>query len=290
MDIPSLHAFIAVADNESFSKASEQLHLTQPAISKRVASLEEELGTQLFNRIARHVSLTDAGRQLLPKALQLVQQAEDMQRFASTLSGDMSGTLSIAMAHHIGLHRMPPILRKFSQKYPRATLDLRFEDSEIAFAMVEKGEIEFSVITLPNELPRQLEQEVLWHDELVIVVGEKHRLSQYNQIDTSMLSKFACVLPGSETETYKVIEREFKRANLELNVQMQTNNLETLKMLTAAGLGWSLLPKTMLDKSLINIGYSEKLERKLGLVRHKRRSFSNLALAFQEVIYQAIKG
>ena len=95
MDISSLQAFIAVARNESFSKASEQLFVTQPAISKRVAALEEELGTQLFNRIARQISLTEAGKQLLPKAQELVHQAEDMQRYASNLNDDILSLIHI---------------------------------------------------------------------------------------------------------------------------------------------------------------------------------------------------
>jgi len=134
MDILALQAFIAVARHESFSKASEQLFVTQPAISKRVASLEEELGTRLFNRVARQISLTEAGKQLLPKAQDLVDQAEDMQRYASNLSSDISGNLSVAIAHHIGLHRMPPILKEFNQRYPKVDLDIRFEDSDQAFA------------------------------------------------------------------------------------------------------------------------------------------------------------
>ena len=85
MDISALQAFIAVARYRSFSMASDSLFVTQPAISKRVAALEYELGTQLFNRIARQISLTDAGKQLLPKAQEVVNQAEDLQRYASNL-------------------------------------------------------------------------------------------------------------------------------------------------------------------------------------------------------------
>ena len=98
MDISALQAFIAVARYESFSKASEALFITQPAVSKRVASLEDELGAQLFNRIARQISLTEAGKQLLPKAQDLVHQAEDMQRYASNFQDEISGNLSLAIA------------------------------------------------------------------------------------------------------------------------------------------------------------------------------------------------
>ena len=95
VDIAALQAFISVAQCESFSRASEALHLTQPAVSKRVAALEKELSTQLFNRINRQISLTEAGRQLLPRAIDLVEQARDIQRFATSLEQEVMGALKI---------------------------------------------------------------------------------------------------------------------------------------------------------------------------------------------------
>lgn len=284
MDISALQAFIAVARYESFSKASEQLFVTQPAISKRVASLEEELGAQLFNRIARQISLTEAGKQLLPKAQDLVHQAEDMQRYASNLSDDISGNLSVAIAHHIGLHRMPPILKEFNLRHPKVTLDIRFEDSDQAYTAVEQGDIEFAVITLPQNLPDKLIKEVVWHDALNIMVSQDHALANEATLSLAMLSNYPCVLTSPDTETHQVIRREFRQRSLDFNVQMQTNNLETLKMLTGAGLGWSLLPKTMSDKSLKALDVGLQLSRDLGLVVHGRRSLSNAALALKGLI------
>ena len=284
MDISALQAFIAVARNGSFSKASEQLFVTQPAISKRVAALEEELGTQLFNRIARQISLTEAGKQLLPKAQDLVHQAEDMQRYASNLNDDISGNLSIAISHHIGLHRMPPILKEFNLRHPKVQLDIRFEDSDQAFSAVEHGDIEFAVITLPNELPEKLIKETIWQDQLNVMVGLEHPLSNQSEISLEVLAAYQCVLPDKETETHKIIDRQFKELGLEMKVQMETNNLETLKMLVGAGLGWSLLPKTMLDESLRVLSLDAKLVRELGVVLHRKRSLSNAAHALLTLI------
>jgi len=284
LDISTLQAFIAVARHESFSKASEQLHVTQPAISKRVASLEEELGAQLFNRIARQISLTEAGKQLLPKAQDLVHQAEDMQRYASNLTDDISGNLSVAIAHHIGLHRMPPILKEFNRRHPNVTLDIRFEDSDKAYIGVEHGDIEFAVVTLPRYIPDKLMKETVWIDDLDIMVSNDHVLANQATLDLPVLSKFPCVLTSPDTETHQVILREFEQRDLKANVQMQTNNLETLKMLTSAGLGWSLLPKTMCGEGLKALDVGLRLSRELGLVVHKRRSLSNAALALKSLI------
>lgn len=284
MDISALQAFIAVARHGSFSKASDTLFVTQPAISKRVAGLEDELGTQLFNRIARSISLTEAGKQLLPKAQDLVSQAEELQRYASNLTDDISGTLSIAIAHHIGLHRMPPILKEFNFRHSKVELDIRFEDSEQAFHAVEHGDIEFAVITLPHELPEKLRKQTVWIDDLNVVVGLDHALAKMQKVSIKQLADYPSVLPSSDTETHKVMRRVFVERQLELRVQMETNNLETLKMLVGAGLGWSLLPKTMSDASVKVLDIDVTLTRELGLVYHSRRSLSNAALAMIELM------
>ncbi|NNC98824.1 MAG: LysR family transcriptional regulator [Gammaproteobacteria bacterium] len=287
MEISALQAFICVARHESFSKASEQMHLTQPAVSKRVATLEQQLGTLLFNRINRQISLTEAGQQLLPKAQELVIQAEDMQRFASNLHEDISGTLSIAISHHIGLHRMPPMLSAFNRRHPDVKLDIRFEDSEQALSLVERGDIEFAVITLPSELPANLNGEVAWCDKLQIVFGAGHGLQSRQSVSLAELADYPCVLPTAETETHKIMQREFARAGLSMKVQMSTNNLQSLKMLAVAGIGWSLLPETMLDDQLRVLDLQRKLTRDLGLVAHRRRSLSNAAQAMRQLIKAA---
>jgi DNA-binding transcriptional LysR family regulator len=283
MDIAELQAFIEVARYASFSKAAEHMHLTQPAVSKRVASLELVLGANLFNRIARQIDLTETGRQLLPKAQELVNQAKDMKRFASSLNDQVSGSLSVAISHHIALYRLPPILAEFNQLYPAVKLDIRFEDSEQAFSSVERGDIEFALITLPHELPASLQAQPLWRDDLQVVVGKTHALSQQATITLGQLAEHSAVLPAADTETHQIIQREFEQAELTMNVQMQTNNLQSLKMLVVAGTGWSLLPQTMLDEELQVLDIGCKLTRDLGLVVHRKRSFSNAARAMSKL-------
>ena len=132
MDTANLDAFLAVAHTGSFSRAAEQLHLTQPAVSKRIASLEQQLGTRLFDRIGKHVHLTEAGRALKPRAELIISLLNDTSRALGNLSSTIQGRLRLATSHHIGLHRLPPVLRRFTKAYPGVELDIQFLDSEIA--------------------------------------------------------------------------------------------------------------------------------------------------------------
>ena len=174
MDIASLKAFIAVADTQSFSLAAEQLFLTQPAISKRVSTLEGELDVRLFDRIGRSVSLTEAGEALLPRARTILLEVEDSVRALSNLSGEVHGTLRFGTSHHIGLHRLPPFLKRFIRHHPQVRLDIRFMDSEEACAAVEHGELELAIVTLPPAPAPSLLLQQIWDDPLAIVVSRGH--------------------------------------------------------------------------------------------------------------------
>lgn len=292
MDINALQAFIEVARKGSFSLASETLFITQPAISKRIAALEEDLGTKLFNRISRKVSLTDAGKKLLPKALELVDELNDMRRYATSLSDEIKGELLIGTSHHVSMHRLPPVLRKYRQQYKEVHLDMTFGESDVMCKLVERGEIELAVVTLPKTLPDSLETRVLWADSLHFVVGPEHSLLGVPSLSLEQLAEYPCVLPAESTETYRVINREMERYGLTLNVQMTNNNLDTLKMLVGAGFGWTLIPQTLLDESVEEIELENKglvFERELGVVLHRKRSLSNAAKAMLEMVISVIE-
>src|SRR5690625_2003504 len=151
MDLQLLNAFAGVAEAGSFSLAGETLHLTQPAVSKRIAALESLMGERLFDRIGRKTTLTEAGRTLLPYAHRILWEMENGRRALSGLSDTVGGRLSLGASHQIGLHRMPDILRGYARDYPDVELDLHFQDSEKACAAVEHGGIEIAIITLPPE-------------------------------------------------------------------------------------------------------------------------------------------
>jgi len=291
MDTQNLKAFVEVATIRSFSEAAETLHLTQPAVSKRIATLENQLGCKLFDRISRTVHLTEAGLSLLPRAQQILQLVKDAQRSIADLHGEVSGSLSIGISHHIGLHRLPPVLQKFSQRFPAVHFDINFIDSEEAYEQVMQGRIELGVITLDparqpskadrDKLATPLVQQPIWQDQLVVTVAPNHPLATVKDPDIIALSQYTAILPGLNTYTGQIIKQTFAQRQLKLKVSMATNYLETIKMMVSIGLGWSVLPKTMLDASTQALPISDfELGRTLGYVHHKNRSLSNAASAF----------
>lgn len=284
MDLASLEAFLAVAESGGFSTAGERLHLTQPAVSKRIAALEQHLGRRLFDRVGREVALTEAGRALLPRARGILGEMEDTRRALGNLDVDVGGSLSLATSHHIGLHRLPPLLRAFLRTHPQVAVDLRFLDSEQAWSEVLHGRLELAITTLgPAAAP--LHAVPVWDDPLEFVVAPDHPLAARGRATLAELARHPAVLPDASTFTHRIVAGRFADAGLTLRLHMTTNAMETLKMLAGVGLAWSVLPHTMLDASTVALRVpGARLRRQLGYVTHAGRTLSNAARAFMALL------
>jgi DNA-binding transcriptional LysR family regulator len=285
MDISALQAFLAIAETGSFSRAADTIFVSQPAISKRIAGLEDELGARLFDRIGRRVQLTPVGQALINPARAILNDIDDAKRRVANLSGEISGRLGLGTSHHIGLHRLPPALKRFHQDYPDVHLDLRFMDSETACRAVEQGELELAIVTLPTATLGPLNAVPVWDDPLEIVVGKMHPLAAKRRINVDALVRYPAVLPGTGTFTRELILAALGPRREQLRVGMSTNYLEVLKMLVAIGLGWSALPHTLIDQEIEVVHIKEiKIRRALGIVTHSARTLSNAAQAMIRIV------
>jgi len=291
MDTSTLQAFLAVAESGSFSKAASQLYLTKSAVSKRIALLEEQLGSKLFDRIGRSISVTEAGNELLPRARDILLQFDDAKRAINNISsGEIMGTLSFAASHHISLHRLPNYLRRFSEECPDVELDLRFEESEVAYEGVLKGDLELALITLSPDPDENIHSEIIWDDLLQYVVSEDHPLATSNEITLAELTAYNAILPGANTFTRSLVEQLFDQHDLSLNVTMSTNYLDTIHMMVSIGLGWSLLPESLVgDLKVLKVVDSEPVHRNLGIIFHRNRTLSKAANHLAEILKSARK-
>lgn len=285
MDTDTLKAFVYTAKSQSFSSAAQQLFITQPAISKRIAKLETELNHKLFDRLGRDLQLTPAGEALLPRAEKILRELTETERHIQELSGEIIGTLRVATSHHVGLHHLPPILREFASSHTNVNLQFEFLDSEQAHEKVLYGECELAFVTLAPKIETPLCNEVIWRDPLSVVVAKNHPLLANQELSLAMLSREPAILPDLNTFTGRLIKETFEREGLSLTVNMATNYLETIKMMVSVGLGWSILPNTLMDAQIkaLNVP-SISVSRDLGIVYHQKRTLSNAARAFLDVV------
>ncbi len=285
MQIAQINAFIAVAELESFSLAADKLHITQPAVSKRIRQLEIQLKADLFDRIGKRSMLTPNGQAFKPHAERILQELKTFRSGLSHQLGAPSGTLTLATSHHIGLHRLPQILRDFKIRFPAVDLDLHFMDSEDACVAIANNELELAVVTLPELADEKLHCEPVWIDQLVAVLAVDHSLSESSGIEPELLLEHAAILPSKGTFTRKIIDKLFADKLEHLKIILETNYLETIKVMVSANLGWSILPLSMVDANLIHRqlkGFD--VHRRLGIVTHKDRTLSASSSAMIELL------
>ena len=284
MDNQCLQAFVSVAECASFSVAAERLHLTQSAVSKRIAILEQQVGKKLFDRIARQVTLTEAGNALLPRAKHILQEYESAIQALNDLSGKAQGVLRIAISHHLGLHRLPPILKIFARQHPMVNLDIEFMDSEKAYEQVLHGQSEVAVITLALDSHQNIFSKKIWADPLRFICASDHPLTKIEVPNLNDLSQYPVILPGLNTYTGRIIQNLFDSQDIPLKSTLSTNFLETISTMVEIGLGWSVLPETLVKNLHVMTPDYTEVVRELGYIHHRKRSLSNAAVAFLQLL------
>jgi len=288
MQIPQITAFLAVAELQSFSLAAERLHITQPAVSKRIRQLEETMQTTLFDRIGKKSILTPNGLALIPHAEQILLEIKTYKARLEREHDKPSGILTLATSHHVGLHRLPQVLRDFKIEYPQVDLDLHFMDSEDACIAVSKNELELAIVTLPEIPDERLNLEPIWIDLLQVVLAPDHPLSHLSEINSDQLLDYPAILPSTGTFTRKIINQYFATAKGSMKIILETNYLETIKVMVSANLGWSMLPISMLDNTLTGISLNGlEIKRSLGIVTRRNRTLSLNSKAMIAMLRQA---
>ncbi|MBE9568814.1 MAG: LysR family transcriptional regulator [Proteobacteria bacterium] len=282
MDIHNIRAFLMVAETGSFSRAADKLFITQPAISKRISTMEFSLDCQLFDRLGKNVQLTQAGAALVPSYQRILAELNESERIISALRTDVSGHLRFGTSHHIGLHRLPPVLRDYTRQHPKVELDIQFMDSEQAAALILKGEIEIALITLPDTIDKPFTTIPVWSDPMQCVVANDHPLAKQKTVTRKQLAEHGVLIQSHSTHTRDIIDRALK-LDSNIKIIMESNYLETIKAMIQNGLGWGVLPESMIDKSLHRLKIRDvKMERHLGVLLHASRTLSNSAAALLE--------
>ena len=284
MNLAAFEAFVKVMETGSISLAADQLFITQPAVTKRIHSLEDYFGVKLFESAGRGVQATHAAHSLLPKVKNWLNELGYIHHTLSHEQGQVQGKLKIGTSHHIGLHHLPNHLREYVQEFPNVTLDVHFVDSEQAHEQVLAGDLELAFLTLPPKLDERLSYVTIWNDPLVFVVASFHPLAHQKNLQLTDLLAYPSLLPAAQTYTSQITLAEFEKQGVKPKVTMSNNPLESIRMLVSIGLGWSVLPKTLVNQDLQQLDIDLEMNRKLGMVWHPGRTQSRAVLELIEMM------
>lgn len=242
MELWQLRTFRAVAENLNFTKASEQLFLTQSAVSHQIKALEEEFGVPLFIRGKRGVKLTDAGKKALAYANKILDEAEAMREFVTGREKSLAGRVRVAAATQALVYLFAPLFEEFMDEFE--TVELVFRTTVSTEQTVEdilNGVADVGFASLAVYSPN-LEIVELFEDELVLVCGKKHRLANKDEISIKNLADERWILFERGASIRRTTDDFFKQNKLEPETALESNDTYFIKIMIEHGLGISLLP------------------------------------------------
>ncbi len=246
--VRQLRVFDAVARLLSFSRAAEELHLTQPAVSMQVKALESQAGLALLEQVGRRVFLTDAGRVLHARANTVIRELAEADEALAALRGLTQGRLPIA-AVSTAKYFAPPLLARFLQAHPGVQLELAIDNREAVIAKLGANEVDLAIMGRPPSSLDTAAQAFAPHPHVVIAPAG-HPLAGRRRIRLEELARERFVVrePGSGTRT--LLEKHFAEHGLAVPVAMQMASNETIKQAVIAGLGLSFLSRHTLGLEL----------------------------------------
>jgi DNA-binding transcriptional LysR family regulator len=247
MDVKALRTFVEVARKQGFTRASETLHVTQPAISKMVRALEEELGTPLLLRERRRVTLTDAGRLVLERAQGILDAVRGIEEEVVELAALRRGRLRIGLPPIVGVAFFPPLLAEFHTAHPGIVLELREEGSHHIEALVLARELDVGAVVLPTD-EKAFGTMPFVHDELRAVLHPSHPLARRRTLALGELEGTPFVLYRPEFALHGHILEACRRAGFTAHVASESSHWDFIVAMVAANIGVALLPQTICNQ------------------------------------------
>ncbi|MDY3870927.1 MAG: selenium metabolism-associated LysR family transcriptional regulator [Clostridiaceae bacterium] len=292
MDIKQLEVFTAVVDSNSFSKAAEQLHLTQPTVSTHIASLEKELKIKLIVRTTKEIFPSEAGKLLYQYARKILRTRKEAVEAIQAYSKEMCGTIHIAASTIPGQYFLPKLLRSFREKYPDIQFAMETTDSQEVVAAVASRAAEIGFCGTLLDAPKCTYQDFA-DDRLVLITPNTRKYRQYQKkgfpvrriLDESFISRESGSGTRKETEQFL---REMGVDVSQLKVAVEVRSTDNIKKMVSEGLGIAVISRAAAENdcqfgNLLAFDFdSVSLRRKLYIVRHKKGILSPIAQTFYD--------
>jgi LysR family transcriptional regulator, transcriptional activator of the cysJI operon len=242
MQIESLKVFCDLVETESFTKAAQINNVTQSAVSQQISSLERTFKSPLIERSKRKFRLTREGQVLYDFSKQIIQNYESLHSKLQELKDIISGMIRIATIYCIGLHDLPPYVRKFMKIYPAVNVHVEYRRFNQVYEDVLGNVVDLGLVAYPSKDAR-LEIVPLHKDPLVIICHPQHPFAKQKTVKLKMLTgqKFVCFEP--DLPTRKAVNKIFREYGVSVNNVMEFDNIETVKRAVEIDAGVSIVPR-----------------------------------------------
>jgi DNA-binding transcriptional LysR family regulator len=284
-----LQVFYTVARHLSFTKAAEQLFMTQPAVTFQIKQLEEQFNTRLFERSHGKIALTPAGQMVMSYAGRILGLSEEMETRVADLTGAMGGPLLLGASLTIAEYILPRILGEFKAKHPQVHAHMTVGNSEMIETRVADHTLDLGLIETPAHLPGLL-TEMVCEDELVVICAPGHDFAKLQSVKPHQLLDEPYVSRETGSGTREFADQYLRRCEVmpeDLNVVMELGSLEAIKGVVETGLGISIVSRATASKerhlgTLAVVPLEPRLIRTMSFVHPKEKFRSRLLNTFVE--------
>lgn len=289
MDLDQLRYFLRVAKRQNFTRAAEELGISQPALSRSIQKLEEELGQPVFERRSRSVALTDAGTLLQTRAQQALTLLDDTK--AEITDDGQQGRLRVGAIPTIAPYFLPDVLRQFSTEFPKATLLVQEHTTDALLKCCAQGEIDLAILALPVAA-KYLEVEALFEEELLLVLPTDHPLVEKDKIRLSDVEPYPFVLLDEAHCLSHNIESFCQQRSFQPVAVERTSQLAMVQELVSLSHGISMIPamarrRDQSDRRIYRTLTGKKPTRTVAVAWNPYRFESRLQKAFRERLRRA---
>lgn len=294
MDLQRLRTFRTVATLMNFNRAASVLNYSQSAVSAQIKTLENELGTLLFNRIGKSIQLTAAGVKMLTYADKLLAiEEEALAEIADRNAA--SGLLTIRMPQTMATHYLPRILCDFHPRFPGLRLDVTSCAQHQLEHELKIGTVDLAFLFADGIAAKELETELLCVEPLSVVAHPDHALAAYVQVDFKDLEGQLLLLPKNDCGYRMMFEETLTVQRVTPAAVIEMNSIDAIKQTLIAGIGVGLLPeiatrRETAEKKIADLAWAEQLETGVLMIRHLGKRCSPALEAFMEAVHKHVAG
>lgn len=287
MEIRQLNYFQEIAKHKSMTKAADSLHISQPALSKMMKSLEDEIGLPLLNRTNKICELTDSGIIVLEYTKKIQSLFHEMSDTLNDMTNLQRGNIHIGLPPFAGSLFFPKVIAKFHEQYSNIQINITENGAARIVKSVEDGELDLGVAVLPIE-ERNLNVYPIVEDEMKLLVPTSHPYANRNCVSLHDLKDEKFIFYNEDFGLYHLIKKEFLKQGIELKILFKSSQWDFMVEMVAAKLGVAVLPepfcRLILHKEIRMIDIEPVILRKLAVITKKDRYISYAARKFIDFI------